>query len=60
MMPTILSKSDEEKWLDSSLSKTEIECFLKPFDEKKMEAYQINNDFIKKTPNDRSILQHKE
>lgn len=59
-MPVILSKSDEEKWLSSRLSKTEIEHFLKPFDAKKMEAYQINNDFIKKQPNDRSILERKE
>lgn len=59
-MPVILPKSDEEKWLNPSLSKTEIECFLKPFDAKKMEAYQINNDFINRPSNDRSILQQKQ
>ena len=53
-MPAILSKENEEKWLDTSLSKEEISSLLKPFDAEKMDAYVIENDFKKK---DRTILQ---
>lgn len=55
-MPAILSKEDEEKWLDPNLSKAEIESFLKPFPAEKMDAYRIKNDFIRKAPTDKSIL----
>lgn len=56
-MPAILSKEDEEKWLDSNLSKAEIASLLKPYDESLMDAYIIRNDFIKKAPTDETILQ---
>lgn len=55
-MPAILSKEDEEKWLNPNLSKAEIESFLKPFPAEKMDAYRIKNDFIRKAPTDKSIL----
>lgn len=56
-MPAILSKEDEEMWLNPSLSKVEINSLLKPFDANKMDAYIIENDFIKKITTDPSILQ---
>ena len=56
-MPAILSLEDEEKWLNPDLSKTEISSLLKPYDAKLMDAYVIENDFIKKAPTDPSILQ---
>lgn len=56
-MPAILSKEDEEKWLDASLTKTEIMFLLKPFDADQMDAYVIKNDFIRKSPSDPSILE---
>lgn len=55
-IPAILSKEDEEKWLNPNLSKAEIESFLKPFPAEKMDAYRIKNDFIRKAPTDKSIL----
>lgn len=55
-MPAILSKEEENRWLDSSLSKTEIDSLLNPYEGDKMDAYIINSDFIKKTPTDPSIL----
>ena len=55
-MPVILSREDEEKWLDRKLSKTEIQSFLKPFDENKMDAYIVDKDFPKRNPHDRTIL----
>lgn len=56
-MPAILSKEDEEKWLNPALTQAEIEDLLQPFDEDKMEAYQIKNDFIRKAPTDETILE---
>lgn len=55
-MPAILSEADEEKWLDPNLSKQEIASFLHPYNADRMDAYQIENDFIKKSPTDPSIL----
>lgn len=40
-MPAILSKEDEERWLDTSLTRTEIESMLKPYEVDKMDAYVI-------------------
>lgn len=56
-MPAILSKEDEEKWLNPRLSKVEIESLLKPFPAEKMDAYRIKNDFIRKAPTDKTILE---
>lgn len=56
-MPVILPKADEEKWLDGKLTKEQIESLMKPFDAKQMDAYTIHNDFIKKSPKDKSILE---
>lgn len=56
-MPLILSKEDEEKWLNPELSEKDIASLLKPFPEKEMKAYVIEKDFIKKNPYDSSILQ---
>ena len=56
-MPAILSKEDEEKWLDSDLQKADVTSLLKPFNADKMDAYIIENDFIKKLPTDSTIIQ---
>lgn len=55
-MPAILSKEEEEKWLNPDLSKAEISSLLKPFDASYMDAYVIKNDFIQKAPMDKTIL----
>lgn len=55
-MPAILSQEDEEKWLDPSLGKSEIEQLLLPFPAEEMDAYIIDNDFLKKPGNDHTIL----
>lgn len=56
-MPAILSKEDEEKWLNPTLSKFEITSLLKPYDADLMDAYIIRNDFIHKMPTDETILE---
>ena len=55
-MPAILSKEFEEKLLNPNLTKQEIATFLHPYEADKMDAYVIENDFIKKKPTDRTIL----
>lgn len=59
-MPAILSKEDEEKWLDPGLSQNEIATLLEPIDAEKMDAYIVQNNFIKKPSDDPSILQPQE
>lgn len=56
-MPAILSKEEENRWLDSSLSKTEIDSLLNPYEADKMDAYIVENDFINKASTAPSILQ---
>lgn len=55
-MPAILSKENEEKWLNPGSQKADIASLLKPYDAEQMDAYVIENDFIKKKPADRTIL----
>lgn len=56
-MPAILSKEEEERWLDTSLSKEQIESMLKPYEVEKMDAYIIEKNFIKKASTDPTILE---
>lgn len=56
-MPAILSEEDEEKWLDPTLDKKNIEKLLQPFPAERMDAYIIENDFLKKRSNDPTILE---
>lgn len=55
-MPAILFKDDEEKWLDPKLGKSDTEQLLLPFPGDRMDAYVINNDFLKKKADDPMIL----
>lgn len=55
-MPAIINKTNEEKWLDPTLSKSDIEHLLLPFPAAQMDAYVIDNDFIRKKSDDPTIL----
>ena len=55
-MPAILSLEDEERWLDPKLDKSDIEQLLLPFPADQMDAYIIENDFLKKPADDPTIL----
>lgn len=55
-MPVIVSYDDEKEWLNPNLNKQEISAFLKSFNAHRMDAYVIENDFLKKNPKDPSIL----
>ena len=58
-MPALIHKEEEEKWLYPELKEEEITAFLQPFDESLMDAYIISNDFLKKNPQDPSIIERK-
>lgn len=55
-MPVILRPEDEQRWLDPELSEKEISELLKPYPDKAMAGNIIDNDFIRKSPYDPSIL----
>jgi len=55
-MPLILNREDEERWLDNSLNIDEIKSFFEPMHTNKMDAHPISKDFLKKKPNDASII----
>lgn len=55
-MPAILSQENEERWLDPSLDKSDIEKLLLSFPVDRMDAYVINNEFLKKQADDPTIL----
>jgi len=56
-MPLIIPPSSEEKWLDPSLSKTEIGSFFNPYKTELMDAYAVARDFLKRSPKDASIIE---
>lgn len=55
-MPAILNQADEERWLDPKLGKSDIEQLLLPFPADQMDAYVIDNDFLKKKADDPTII----
>lgn len=57
-MPAILHKRDEERWLDPTLKKEEIQSLLQPYETERMTAYEIENNFIRKASGDKTILYH--
>lgn len=56
-MPVILSPEDEQKWIGKYLPKENIIELMKPYDADRMNAYVINNDFLRKNPKDKSIIE---
>ena len=56
-MSLIISRNDESRWIDRSLTKPEIARFFQPFDASRMDAYPVSGDFLKKRPGDASIIE---
>ncbi|MCL1630533.1 SOS response-associated peptidase [Sporolactobacillus sp. CPB3-1] len=50
-MPVILSKKDEEKWIDPSTEPGELLRMLKPFDSECMQCYEVTKDLNKASNN---------
>lgn len=49
-MPVILSEPDENKWLDGKLPLPETLSLLKPFDESRMQAEEIEKNLFARNP----------
>jgi putative SOS response-associated peptidase YedK len=56
-MPLIIGRENEKRWLDKSLKTTDIQQFFQPFNADGMDAYPIAKDFLKKSPDDESIIE---
>lgn len=41
-MPVILNRTEERSWLDPELNENDIKAFLKPYDDKLMEAHTVS------------------
>lgn len=55
-MPVILRREDEETWLDPSLTQRQVDDLLQSYPDREMQGRTIGNDFLRKSPYDRSIL----
>ena len=56
-MPLIISKENEEYWLDDSLKSDEIKNLFLPFENDRMCAFPVSKDFLKKKSDDASIIE---
>ena len=56
-MPLILSKEDEEKWLDPSLDRQEIKSLIKPPSDNNMDAYKVTPNFRFIDPHNPDIIE---
>lgn len=56
-MPVILHPEDEYRWLDPDLKEQEIARLLRPYPSTVMRSEAIRNDFIRKAPDDPTILE---
>ena len=55
-MPLILHPDEEQNWLLPELNNQDIKSFMQTYPANEMAAYAIRNDFIKKKPDDPTIL----
>jgi putative SOS response-associated peptidase YedK len=58
-MPVILSKENEEMWIDPSMEKEKLNNVLVPFSQQQMEAYTVSRNILSKNinSNDPSIIE---
>lgn len=56
-MPVILHPEDEQRWLDPDLTQQQIADLLRPYPSEAMASSAIRNDFIRKAPDDPTILE---
>ena len=56
-MPVILKPDEETRWLEPSLvSKEEIESFLHPYEDNKLELYPVSPDVNSPRNNDKHLI----
>ena len=58
-MPLIVNRENEKLWLDNTLKTNDIQQFFHPYDADLMDAYPVSKDFLKKRPDDASIIERR-
>jgi putative SOS response-associated peptidase YedK len=56
-MPLIISQENEKRWLQPDLTFEEITALMKTFPAEHLQAYAIKPDFIRKHPDDATIIE---
>ena len=56
-MPVILTGRQQQRWLDPSLDEEAVRSLLEPLTDGLLRAETIDNGFLKKSPDDPTILQ---
>ncbi len=56
-MPVVLTREEEERWLDPGLTDRQIEAFMQPINDELMTAYRVRNEFLRLSPYDPSVLE---
>jgi len=56
-MPLIIGRENEEYWLNDTLKTADIQQLFRPFDNDEMDAYPIAKDFLKRRPDDATIIE---
>ena len=56
-MPVILTGRQQQRWLDPSLDEEAVRSLLEPLPDGLLRAETIDNGFLKKSPDDPTILQ---
>lgn len=56
-MPVILKPSEEARWLRSSLGKTDIMSILKPYEDNKLDIYEVSSDVNNPRNNSERLVQ---
>ena len=54
-MPLILSRENEEVWLDGALKANEVREMFKPFESDKMDAYRVSREFMRMGARDERV-----
>jgi putative SOS response-associated peptidase YedK len=53
-MPLIIAPQDEQKWIDPTLSKTDIQQLIKPYNDSDMTSYTLSRH-VNNPRNDRNM-----
>ena len=55
-MPVILHEGEENLWLDPLADEAALEKLFTPYDESAMQAYTVDQGFLKMNPHDSKII----
>ena len=55
-MPAILSKEQEQDWLDMNIAPAQVMTIINPYDDSRLKAYPVSNRIGKVTENDAALI----